>query len=287
MGISLTLKKQIGRFALDVSWEAGDELVALFGFSGAGKSLTLRLIAGLMRPDAGRVQVGGAPFFDSAAGIDVRARDRRLGIVFQDYALFPHMTVEKNIAYGLNGSGAGERKRLVGEMMARFRLDGLERAMPSEISGGQKQRVALARALIGRPALLMLDEPFSALDRPIRLQMREVIREVRSAFGIPLVLVTHDFSEVESLADRVIVYAGGRVVQTGAPAEVRARPAGAQVRELLGTGRGPAGDGVAAADGAAAEAGAAAVAGAAAAAGTHHSGEHQLETVLSQGESHV
>ena len=236
MGIELRLQKKVGGFDLDVQWEAGDETVALFGFSGSGKSLTLRLIAGLMKPDAGRVLVNGRPYFDSEAKIDIKAKARRLGFVFQDYALFPHMSVEKNIAYGLTGAGGPEREEKVSEMIRRFRLGGLERALPSEISGGQKQRVALARALIGSPELLMLDEPFSALDRPIRLKMRETIREIRSGFGIPMVLVTHDFSEVESLAERVIVYSEGKVAQIGTPAEILAGPANLQVRNLLGIG---------------------------------------------------
>lgn len=231
MSIGIRLFKAVSGFTLDVQWEAGDELVTLFGFSGSGKTMTLQLIAGLIKPDEGYIDVNGRRYFDSGSGLDVRPKQRRTGYVFQDSALFPHMTVKENIAYGLTGRDSSAR---VGEMIDIFRLGGLENARPREISGGQKQRVALARALIGRPELLMLDEPFSALDRPIRAMMQDIIREIRSEFSIPVILVTHDYSEVEKLADKVIVYSGGKVVQRGSPFEIRKNPADNRVSELLG-----------------------------------------------------
>ncbi|MHB1391279.1 MAG: sulfate/molybdate ABC transporter ATP-binding protein [Thermoleophilia bacterium] len=183
----------------------GDELVALFGFSGSGKTMTLQMIAGLLRPDEGYIQVNGKRYFDSTTGLDVKTKSRR-------------------------------RAGRVREMIDLFRLDGLEKSFPHQISGGQKQRVALARALIGKPELLMLDEPFSALDRPIREKMQDVIKEIRSEFSIPVVLVTHDYSEVQKMADKVIVYSDGKVVQIGSPAEIRKNPSGDRVNELLGIG---------------------------------------------------
>ncbi|MCL4474014.1 MAG: ATP-binding cassette domain-containing protein [Actinobacteria bacterium] len=217
-------------------WEVGDELVTLFGFSGSGKTMTLQLIAGLMRPDEGYIEINGRQYFDSGSGLDVKPGRRRTGYVFQDSALFPHMTVKENIAYGLTRPNASERIARVDEMIDIFRLGGLEGARPREISGGQKQRVALARALIGRPELLMLDEPFSALDRPFRARMQNIIRDIRSEFSIPVILVTHDYSEVDNLADKVIVYSGGKVVQQGSPLEIRKNPADGRVRELIGIG---------------------------------------------------
>ncbi|MHB1324620.1 MAG: ABC transporter ATP-binding protein [Thermoleophilia bacterium] len=219
-----------------MQWEMGDELLALFGFSGSGKTMTLQMIAGLLRPDEGHIYINGRQYFDSASRLDIKTKERRVGYVFQDYALFPHMSAKENIAYGLTGREASDRVERVREMIDIFRLDGLEKAFPHEISGGQKQRVALARALIGRPELLMLDEPFSALDWPIRAKMQDVIKEIRSEFAIPVVMVTHDFSEIQKMADRVIVYADGKVVQIGSPAEIRKNSSGDQVNELLGIG---------------------------------------------------
>jgi len=236
MSIGIRLFKEVRGFTLDVQWEIGNELVSLFGFSGSGKTMTLQLIAGLMRPDAGYIRVNGKPYFDSSSRLDVKTRERRVGYVFQHYALFPHMSVSKNIAYGLTGRDASGRAERVREMIDLFQLDGLEQAFPSEISGGQKQRVALARALIGKPELLLLDEPFSALDRPIRVKMQNVIKDTRSEFAIPVLLVTHDFSEVQKMADRVIVYSEGKVVQIGSPAEIQEYPSGDRVIELLGIG---------------------------------------------------
>ncbi len=235
MSISVSLFKEVRGFMLDVRWMVGDELVSLFGFSGSGKTMTLQLIAGLMRPDSGHISVNSKQYFDSASKLDLQTRERRVGYVFQDYALFPHMSVSKNIAYGLTGRDTSGRAEKVREMIDLFRLDGLEKAFPREISGGQKQRVALARALIGRPELLMLDEPFSALDRPIRVKMQNVIKDIRSEFAIPVLLVTHDFSEVQRMADKVIVYADGKVVQIGSPAEIRNNPSCDQVNELVGS----------------------------------------------------
>ncbi len=234
MGIELKISKQVKGFDLDAGWEAGRELVALFGRSGAGKTMTLKLIAGLMKPDRGHIRVNGETHFDSGARIDLKTRRRCLGYVFQNHALLPHMSVGQNIAYGLAGVRGGERRERLAEMLSLFGLEGLKHSLPRDISGGQQQRVALARALIGRPRLLMLDEPFSALDMPARLELRGVIREVQSRFSIPVVLVTHSFSELREMADRVIVYSRGRVAQAGSPAEIEASPAGPEVAELLG-----------------------------------------------------
>jgi molybdate transport system ATP-binding protein len=233
MGLSVAVKKAFGAFTLDVSWHIGSELAVLFGYSGAGKSLTLQMIAGLVRPNAGSIVLNERPLFDSSARIDLAPQQRSFGYVFQDLALFPHMTVEENILFGGHGIGQEERRERVNMMISRFRLSGLEKKRPSEISGGQKQRVAFARALIRHPDALLLDEPFSALDAPLRVEMRELLRDIRREFMIPVVLVTHDWQEAMSLADRLIVYGGGRVLQSGTAAEITQHPANNAVSDLV------------------------------------------------------
>ncbi len=230
MGLSVRLKKKVRGFTLDAAWEIGDELAVLFGCSGSGKSMTLEMIAGLMRPDEGIVRSEGKTHFDSAAGIDVPPQARRFGYVCQDLALFPHMTVIGNILFGGPGVAKHERLSRALETMDAFRLNGLENRYPSEISGGQKQRVAFARALVRHPEMLLLDEPFSALDRPLRMEMGHFLEKVRKLFGIPVILVTHDFEEAASLAEKVIVYSQGKVLQAGPPGRVIRQPAGPEVR---------------------------------------------------------
>ncbi len=235
MGLSLDIQKKVNGFFLDVAWEMDNDLTVLFGYSGAGKSMTLQMIAGLMKPDEGIVVSDGRFFFDSSSNINIPPQERSIGYVFQDLALFPHMTVAQNIQYGGNGLPKNEKNRLAAEMIEQFRLQGLENKLPSEISGGQKQRVAIARALIRRPDVLLLDEPFSALDNPLRLEMRGLLKEVRSEFNIPVVLVTHDITEALTMADRLIVYSGGKVVQSGTPEEIYLNPATAEVMHLVHT----------------------------------------------------
>ena len=162
MGLSVDLVKQVNGFRLEVAWQIENELAVLFGYSGAGKSLTLQLLAGLLKPDSGRIAANGEVLFDSEERINLPPQRRSLGYVFQDLALFPHMTVRQNIAYGATGLPRVARRQRVGEMLEVFHLEGLADKPPAEISGGQKQRVALARALIRRPQALLLDEPFSA-----------------------------------------------------------------------------------------------------------------------------
>ncbi len=237
MGLSVTLKKKAGVFSLDVSWEIDNELVVLFGYSGAGKSITLQMIAGLMRPDEGVVRSGENVLFDSLKGIDLPPQKRSFGYVFQDLALFPHMTVRENIRYGATGTAASECKRIVEEIIGTFRLEGVADSLPSKLSGGQQQRVAFARALIRKPDVLLLDEPFSALDNPLRIEMGEFLNDVRNAYDIPVVLVTHDIFEAYTMADTIIVYANGRVAQTGTPSEIFNHPANKEVETLINTKR--------------------------------------------------
>ncbi len=233
MGLSVRLLKIVKGFTLDVEWEIGDELAILFGGSGSGKSMTLQLIAGLMEPDAGFIRSNGNVFFDKTSGINISPQERSLGYVFQDRILFPHMTVRGNIAYGLKNASGSEKEEKVKEMIRLFHLQGLEDMSPSEISGGQKQRVALARALIGKPKALLLDEPFSALDNPLRLEMRKFLQEICVEFQIPVILVTHDVFEAYTMGDQVIVYSSGKVMEKGTPAEIFHLPADLQIEKVL------------------------------------------------------
>jgi molybdate transport system ATP-binding protein len=233
MGISGEIVKQVNGFKLKVDWQIDNELVVFFGYSGAGKSLTLQLIAGLMEPDAGWIKANGEVLFDSQKRINVAPQLRSFGYVFQDLALFPHMTVRQNIAYGATGLNRAKRQQRVEEMLEIFHLEGLAEKPPAEISGGQKQRVALARALIRRPRALLLDEPFSALDYPLRREMRQFLKRIHAEFSIPVILVTHDLLEATTLADTLFIYHGGRIVQRGSPQEVVSQPQTPEVAALV------------------------------------------------------
>jgi len=181
MGLSVDIKKTVKGFTLDARWEIGNELAVLFGYSGAGKTMTLRMLAGLMTPDSGTVHMNGSVLFENtaAAVVNLPPQARSFGYVFQDLALFPHMTVRENILYGAHGLSREERASRCRDMLKRFMIAGLEEKYPAEISGGQKQRVALARALIRRPSALLLDEPFSALDAPLRAEMQAFLKEIQ------------------------------------------------------------------------------------------------------------
>jgi molybdate transport system ATP-binding protein len=233
MSLSIKLHKQINGFILDIEWAMGNELSVLFGFSGAGKSMTLQCIAGLIRPDEGWIHSGNRTLFDSRSGINLLPQNRSIGYVFQNLALFPHMTIKGNILYGADGLKKEIKEKQVREMIAAFHLDGLENRYPSEISGGQQQRVALARALIRRPDLVLLDEPFSALDKPLRLEMQQFLKAIRLEFNIPLILVTHDLSEAYTVADKIIVYSQGKIAQIGTPYEIGHNPVDVEVRSLF------------------------------------------------------
>jgi len=232
--LEVRLVKRLPDFTLDVEWIVDGGVAALFGPSGAGKTLTLQCMAGLMRPDAGRIVVDGRVLFDAATGAEVPPQSRRIGYVFQGYALFPHLTVADNIGFGLRGRPAAERARRVAEVIQRLELGGLDRRYPRELSGGQRQRVALGRALAPDPALLLLDEPLSALDAPLRRTLRDELRTVLSEWGAAAVVVTHDFTEAYRLGDRIVVYEEGRVVQSAPRAELLWQPASESVARIMG-----------------------------------------------------
>jgi molybdate transport system ATP-binding protein len=213
-------------FSLELALELGAETVALVGPSGAGKSTVLRAVAGLVRPARGHVVCGGERWYDADASIHLRPEERSVGMVFQDYALFPHLSVRDNVAFG--------GKRNVDELLARFRIDHLARARPPDISGGERQRVALARALARDPRVLLLDEPLSALDAHTRQTVRSELHDLLVELALPTLVVTHDFEDASTLAGRVGVVVEGRLLQLAPSAELLAAPADAFVAALTG-----------------------------------------------------
>ena len=213
-------------FRLELALAVGRETFALVGPSGAGKTSVLRAVAGLVRPERGRIALDGRVLFDTAARIDRLPEERRVGFVFQEYALFPHMTVEQNVAY------AGRAR--AGEVLERFRIAHLAKARPGELSGGERQRVGLARALARRPDVLLLDEPLSALDAHTRAEVRAELRSILDHLDLPVLLVTHDFQDAAVLADRVAVLVDGQILQVGTPAELIAAPSDAFVASFTG-----------------------------------------------------
>lgn len=211
-------------FVLDVRMVTDARRVALFGPSGAGKSLTMQAIAGLLRPARGRIEINGRILFDSERGIDLPPRQRRLAYLFQDYALFPHLSVRQNICFGLKKGWLNPRGRTVPDAAARwveaFHLQALLDRRPMQISGGQRQRVALARALSTDPGIVLLDEPLSALDADLRREMRHELAALQSQIDIPTVLITHDPGDVRELADEVFEIAHGRILRQGRSDEI-------------------------------------------------------------------
>ncbi len=213
---------------------APGELLALIGPSGSGKTSVLRAIAGLSMPQRGRIACNGETWFDAAQGIALPPQARRVGLVFQDYALMPHLTALDNVALPLrNLTKAGARARAA-ELLALVNLEGLEARRPQHLSGGQRQRVAIARALAREPAVLLLDEPFSAVDQMTRERLKRELVALRARVTIPIILVTHDLDEAMALADRIAIMHRGRTLQSGRPEAVRLRPDSATIARLMG-----------------------------------------------------
>jgi len=232
-GVEICLQKRLNGFELDVAWTVGPGFTVLFGYSGAGKSLTLSMIGGTMPPDSGWVMVDGVTFSDSRTGEFMVPQQRRVGLVSQVADLFPHLSVRANVEYGLFKLPKAARTVRAQQMLESFQIADLAEKRPGEISGGQHQRAALARALAPEPRILLLDEPMSALDLPIRLEMRELLAQVQRDYGVPVVMVTHDLSEATALADTMVVYSGTGHVQVGTPQEILGHPETPEIERLL------------------------------------------------------
>jgi ABC-type sulfate/molybdate transport systems ATPase subunit len=226
LGLDIAISIALRSYDLALELSVGRETVALVGPSGAGKTTVLRAVAGLRRPDRGRVAMAGEAWFDSAAKVDLPPEERSVGLVFQEYALFPHMTVRKNVAFG----GAPR----VDELLRRLRIEDLADARPHELSGGERQRVALARALSRDPAVLLLDEPLAALDAHTREAVRGELQDLLAELALPALLVTHDFHDATALADRVGVIVDGRLRQLGPASELVEHPRDAFVASFTG-----------------------------------------------------
>jgi len=204
MGIEVDIKKRLGDFELNISFCAGNEFLALWGPSGSGKSLTLKCIAGIEEPDSGIIVIGDRVVYDSANNINIRPQERNTGLLFQDYALFPTMTVWKNI------ETVNRHKLDIKHYIDTFRLNGLEKLYPHQLSGGQKQRTAMARMLITNPDIIMLDEPFNALDFELKDTLMAELKEMVEGLNKPAIIVSHNKDEVDFFTDNVIPYAGNR-----------------------------------------------------------------------------
>lgn len=216
MSLSVEIHKRVGTFTLDSAFSTGgggSDVLGLLGASGSGKSLTLQCIAGIQRPDRGRIVLDGVTLFDAERGIDLPPQKRQLGYLFQTYALFPNMTVRQNILCGLHGEKSrARREEKLRRVTALLQLQGLEERRPHQLSGGQRQRTALARILVGRPKLLLLDEPFSALDSHLREKLQLELKEVLAGLGRDAILVTHSRDEAYRLCGRVAVMESGRLL---------------------------------------------------------------------------
>jgi molybdate transport system ATP-binding protein len=233
--LAVELRSRLGALELNVAFDVpAGTCLALAGPSGAGKTTILRMIAGLARPDNGRIECGGELWLDTRAAVNLAPERRRCGYVFQDYALFGHLSAWRNVAYGLDGVPRGERRARAVELLERFGIAGLADARPATLSGGERQRVAVARALARRPDVLLLDEPLAALDVSSRAHAGRELTSVLAELGVPSVLVTHDFMEAALTGDRIAVIDGGQIVQTGSAGELAAEPATPFVADFTG-----------------------------------------------------
>jgi len=234
MTLAVRVRKGLALFTLDVGFAAGPGVSILFGESGSGKTTLLRCVAGVTRPDAGRIAIGDRILFDSDRAIDMPPRQRRVGFVFQQLALFPHLSARDNIGYGIAHLEADERRTRIEDIARSFRIDSLLDRKPAAISGGERQRVGLARSLVGDPEVLLLDEPLSALDHATQSRIIEDLLRWVEARQIPVLYVTHSQREVFALGRRVLLIEEGRIVADGQPHDVMNAPAHERVAELVG-----------------------------------------------------
>lgn len=234
MPLEVHVEKKLAAFSLDVSFTAGDAPLGILGPSGAGKTMLLRCIAGLERPDRGRIVLGERTLFDSERRMRTPARERRIGMLFQNYALFPHRSVGENVVFGLPDLTGDDRKLRGRAMLERVHAIGIEDRYPRQLSGGEQQRVALARALAIEPEALLLDEPLSALDTHLRSQMEAQLQETFLAYRRPALLVTHNVEEAYRMGERLLILSRGRVAAFGPREEIFQRPPSVEVAQLTG-----------------------------------------------------
>jgi molybdate transport system permease protein len=234
MALETRIEKQLADFRLDVSFTVENAPLSVLGASGAGKTMLLRCIAGIENPDRGRITLNERALFDSEKKIATPARDRHLGMLFQNYALFPHRTVAENLRFGIENSDVALREKTVASLIVRMHLAGLESRYPRELSGGEQQRVALGRALAIDPEALLLDEPLAALDTHLRSQVERQLQETFAAYPRPVLLVTHNIEEAYRLGETLMVLARGRIAALGPKEEIFRRPPSAEVARLTG-----------------------------------------------------
>lgn len=234
MELTVKINKKLRDFKLDVDFNTNDGMLGILGSSGSGKSMTLKCIAGLEKPDSGRIVLNGRTLFDSEKGINISPRYRKTGFLFQNYALFPNMTVEQNIGFALKGRGIKEINLRVAQKIDMLKLEGLEKRYPSELSGGQQQRVALARALAVDPEVLLLDEPFSALDDYLRNKMTKQLLDSLSHYEGAALFVTHNIEEAYRLCQKIIILSNGIKEAEGGKKEIFERPPTLAAAQLTG-----------------------------------------------------
>ena len=234
MTLEVQIEKKLSEFTLDVAFRATETPLSILGASGAGKSMLLRCVAGLEKPSRGRIALNDRVLFDSEHHVGIPARERRIGMLFQHYALFPHRTVAQNIAFGLQDLPREEQSARIVSLVTRTHLAGLEQRYPRELSGGEQQRTALARALAIQPEALLLDEPLSALDTHLRSQVEAQLQETFASYRRPALLVTHNMEEAYRLGEQLLVLARGRVAAFGAKQEIFRRPPTSEVARLTG-----------------------------------------------------
>lgn len=234
MELWVDIQKKLPGFTLDVKFETGMDILGLLGASGSGKSMTLRCIAGIDTPDRGKIVLNGRTLFDSEKRIDLPCRKRKLGYLFQNYALFPNMTVEENIGFGIGDKKRAEKIAIIKEQVKMIKLEGLEKRYPNQLSGGQQQRVALARALAIEPEALLLDEPFSALDDYLRSHMVKQLTETLANYPGVTLFVTHNMDEVYRICDQLVVLSLGKIEAKGGKKEVFRSPPTLVTAQLTG-----------------------------------------------------
>jgi len=232
--LEVRIKKSLPGFALDVNFSVNQEILAILGPSGSGKTMTLQGIAGLLHPDEGYISLNNRVLLDTSNKINLKPKFRGVGFVFQNYALFPHLTVEDNISYGMNGLPKAEVKKRVMELMRKMHMDGLGRRFPRQLSAGQQQRVALARAIAPEPAVLLLDEPFSALDAQVKERLELELLNLQDYYKGNVLFVTHNLAEGYKLASKIAVYESGKIVQCDYKEKVIESPANRTVARLTG-----------------------------------------------------